>query len=131
MANNKNPSQEIKKPRKRGPLFGIERSIPKSPGRPRIPPEVKAERKEARQILKELAPGMAARIAELAHHEDPDISIKACKVGLDKILPNLEEVETHDDRPLQQFSDEHLTQRLAELNARASSHSDGIGAPAK
>lgn len=67
-------------------------------GKPTLSDEVKAERKEAREILRDAAPAMAARIARLATmSDDPDIAIKACKVGLDKILPNLEEVTENAD----------------------------------
>jgi hypothetical protein len=109
-----------------GPRFGREKPAIPGPGRPRTPADVK----EARQILKDAAPGMAKRIQELAHHRDPDIAIKAIKVGLDKVLPNLEEVETHDDRPLQQFTDEQLERKLAQINASTNGHSNGNGAPA-
>lgn len=73
---------------------------------------------------------MAKRIEELSHHKDPDIAIKAIKVGLDKILPNLEEVENFEHRPLQHFSDEQLAAKLDELNASGTSHSNGNGAQA-
>lgn len=73
---------------------------------------------------------MAKRIQELSNHRDPDIAIKAIKVGLDKVLPNLEEVETHDDRPFQQFTDEQLERKIAEYNASSNGHSNGNGAAA-
>lgn len=110
-----------------GKRFGYEKPAIAGPGRPRIPADVR----EARQILKDAAPGMAKRIEELSHHRDPDIAIKAIKVGLDKILPNLEEVENFEHRPLQQFSDEQLAAKLAELNAGGTSHSNGNGASSK
>lgn len=101
--------------------FGVDKPVKAGPGRPKILPEVRKERLDAREILRNAAPHMAARIAELAHSEDPDIAIKAIKVGLDKVLPNLEEVETFEHRPLIQLTDEQIDAKLAELNAGASS----------
>lgn len=105
------------------------------PGRKPIPPEVKAERKEARQILKEAAPAMAARIAELAIlSNDPDIAIKACKVGLDKVLPNLEEVDNKNANP---YSGQHpsvldAAKKLVEgaIAGASAPHTNGNGTSA-
>lgn len=104
--------------------FGKEKPAIAGPGRPPLSDAIK----EARRILKEAAPEMTQRIFELSKHSDPDIAIKAIKVGLDKVLPNLEEVENFEHRPLQQFSDEQLSAKLAELNASGTSHTNGNGA---
>jgi hypothetical protein len=109
-----------------GNRFGKDNPAIAGPGRPRLAADVI----EARQILKDAAPAMAARIAELSNHHDPDIAIKAIKVGLDKILPNLEEVENFEHRPLQQFTDEQLEHKLSELRSGTSGHHSGNGAAA-
>lgn len=110
-----------------GPRFGREKPAIPGPGRPPIPDAIK----EARRILKEAAPEMTARIFELSKHSDPDIAIKAIKVGLDKVLPNLEEVENFEHRPLQQLTDEQINAKLAELNARTPSAHSGNGVSAQ
>jgi len=112
---------------KRGPRFGIEKPAIPGPGRPRIPDEVKALRKEAREILKDAAPEMAARLAMLARCGDPDIEVKAIKVALDKVLPNLEEVENFEHRPLREFTDEQLEHKLAEIRSGRNGHRSGTG----
>lgn len=103
--------------------FGHEKPAIPGPGRPRLAPDVI----EARQILKDASAGMAARLKELANHHDPDIAIKAIKVSLDKVLPNLEEVENFEHRPLQQFSDEQLNAKLAELRSSRNGNHNGTG----
>lgn len=113
-------------PRSRANLAPLFDGSKPGPGRPPLAADVK----EARQILKDAAPAMAKRIQQLANHKDPDIAIKAIKVGLDKILPNLEEVENFEHRPLQQFSDEQLDRKLADIRSGRNGHSSGNGAQA-
>lgn len=98
-------------------------------GQPKIPPEIKAQRKEARQILKEAAPWMAQKILDLAASSDPDIAIKALKVAMDKILPNLEEVDNFEHRELQQFDESQLESKLADIRSRRSSDSQRTEMP--
>ena len=98
---------------------------PKSPGRPRSAPDVV----EARRILKEASAGMAAKLKELSNHRNPDIAIKAINVSLDKVLPNLEEVDNFEHRPLQQFTDDQLNAKLTEINASGNGDTPRIGTP--
>jgi len=115
---------------KRGPRFGIEKPAIPGPGRPPLSPEVKAARKEARELLKDAAPWMAQRIIDLSAHEDPDVAIKALKVGIDKVLPNLEEVENFEHRPLQQLTDDQIKQQLDIIRSSRNGSPAGNGAAA-
>lgn len=113
------------------PPFQKGNHFAKQGGRPRLSEAVKQDRRDARQILRDAGPSMAARIVELSQNMDPDIAIKAIKVGIDKILPNLEEVETHDDRPLFGFVEAQLESKLAIIrashNGRPSRNGDSEG----
>lgn len=109
------------------PPFKAGNKFAKGHGRPPLPESVKQDRRDARQILKDGAPMMAARIMELANSLDPDVAIKAIKVGIDKVLPNLEEVENFEHRPLQQLTDEQVDKKLAELRSRRNGTHAGNG----
>ncbi len=74
---------------------------------------------------------MAARIIQIAmESRDPEIAIRACKVGLDKVVPNLEGVTIEDERPLQHFTDEQLQHQLNLIRSSRNGHTDGNGASA-
>lgn len=120
MSGNGNPTPKKRNPNSLANLRPPFNGQP-GPGRPPLPPEVKAERKEAREILKNAAPRFAQRIVELSESRDDHTAIAALKVGLDKVLPNLEEVENFEHRPLQQLTDEQIDAKLAEINTRRTS----------
>lgn len=131
MSEKEKPSTVEKKPRKRGPLFGIDRPVPLSPGRPRLPESVKTERKALKEMLHAIAPAAIRTLDMSLGSDDEKNRLRASEIILSHTVPKLEEVETHDDRPLQQFSDEQLAAKLAELNASAPGHSDGTGKAAQ
>lgn len=69
------------------------------PGRPPIPEEIKQQRREALEILKEASPYAAARLFELARSPFGDIAIRACTAILSKTTPNLEETRIVNPEP--------------------------------
>jgi hypothetical protein len=101
------------------------------PGRPPMPPDIKDAIKETKAILKNLSPFAAMRLGQLAGSAFGNIAVAASRAILEKTVPTLEEVTNHDDRPLQQFSDEQLAKKLDELNAGRASHTNGNGASAQ
>lgn len=97
-----------------GARFGIEKPAIPGPGRPKLSDEIKAERRDAREILKAAAPRMAQRIVELCESAEDDTAIKALRVGLDKVLPDLQEgVMQIEHTELEPLSDKQLEKRLA------------------
>lgn len=68
---------------------------------------------------------MALRIVEIAlTSRDAEIAVRACRAGIDKVVPNLEEVTSIEHRPLERISDEQLEAKLAEIRARRGRNGD-------
>lgn len=69
---------------------------------------------------------MADRILKLADSSDPDVAIKALKVGLDKVLPNLEEVEhSGTTNPFSAFDPKELPGLLESIDRELATRQNG------
>ena len=88
---------------------------PKSPGRPPLSTDVKAERRLMRQGLNDATPEAIQLLRHALGSKDERNAIRSAEIILSHTMPKLEEVNIHDNRPqLADWSPDILKQLAGE-----------------
>lgn len=122
-------NENMSKPKKNVNLksFGVEKPAIPGPGRPRLTPE----EREERRILKDASPEAAGKLRKCIKSKNEKNAIRACEIILSKTVPNLTDAVIHDERPPKLAGeDPELLKQLAEESsgepAPSSSGSDHV-----